>query len=245
MINEIDKLLLNSAQQAELEQIHQSYAQAAAFGDTAGMEQAHRRAEQLRASAGYSGGAAGDQYQLLRSASAPLGYAPYETLVNDALSGSVKAVAAGYTDQLAQLDLQRAALVAQNKENQAAARSAVWNTQRLAADGMLTRGLEHTGIADVITATALNQAVSNAYRALLEHQQDLQENDAARSTARAEALNEVAELRGDAAADLGDAYRHFYDLEVKELSKQENDYYYALALQQLKKQWAQEDKGRK
>ena len=245
MINDIDKLLLNSAQQAELERIHQSYAQASAVGDRAGMDDAHRRAEQLRASAGYSGGAAGDQYQLIRAANAPLGYGTYEALVNDSLSGSVGAVAAGYADQLEQLDLQRSELEAQNKENQAAARSAAWSTQRLASEGMLTRGLEHTGIADVITATALNQASANAYRALLDYQQDLQENDAARSAARADALGEVAELRSAVGKELGDAYKDFYNLEVKELSKAEDAYYYALALQQLKRQWAQEDRARK
>ena len=115
----------------------------------------------------------------------------------------------------------------------------------LASEGMLTRGLEHTGIADVITATALNQASANAYRALLDYQQDLQENDAARSAARADALGEVAELRSAAGKELGDAYKDFYNLEVKELSKAEDAYYYALALQQLKRQWAQEDQARK
>ncbi len=272
MISTVDKLLLNSDQQAELAEYTRAYNAAQAVGDQAGMELAHRRAEALRASAGYSGGDAGDRFMLLTNAqNTPDGYTGYKKLVNDIATGGMNAIAAGYQQQMAQLDQQRAELESQGAQNQAAARSAAWNTQRLAADGLLTRGLENTGIADVITATALNQAAANAYRALLDQQQDLQENDAARLDARADAMEDAAQLQGELGTLLADAYKSFYekdadrkqeqllrqwstnaDLALQDMKnqaaekKQEKDYYYTLALQQLKRQWELEDlaKGR-
>ena len=269
MISTVDKLLLNSDQQAELAEYTRAYNAAQAAGDQAGMASAHQRAEALRASVGYSGGDAGDRYMLLTNAqNSPDGYTGYQKLVNDIATGGMNAIAAGYQQQMAQLDQKRAELESQGAQNQAAARSAAWNTQRLAADGLLTRGLENTGIADVITATALNQAVANAYRALLDQQQDLQENDAARLDARADAMEDAAHLQSELGNLLADAYQSFYekdadrmqeqllrqwstnaDLALQDMKnqaaekKQEKDYYYTLALQQLKRQWELEDQA--
>lgn len=266
MISTVDKLLLSSDQQAELAEYTRAYNAARAAGDQPGMELAHRRAEALRASAGYSGGDAGDRYMLLTNAqNAPEGYSGYKKVVNDIASGGMNAIAAGYQQQIAQLDQQRAALEAQGAQNQAAARSAAWNTQRLAADGLLTRGVDQTGIADVITATALNQAAANAYQALLDQQQDLQQNDADRLEARADALGDAATLQGKLGTLLADAYQSFYekdadrkqeqlleqwninaDLALQDMKNQaaEKDYYYTLALQQLKRQWELEDQAK-
>lgn len=280
MISTVDKLLLSTDQQAELERLTRAYQQSAAIGDAAGMEDAHARAQELRASAGYSGGASGDRYELLKTADAPAGYSGYEALIDHYAGGGMNAIAAGYEDRLAQLDEQRNALEAQAEQNQAGARSAVWNAHRLAADGLLNRGLENTGLADVITATALNQASANAYQALLDRQQDLQENDAARISARADALNDAADLQAEIGGLLGDAYQSFYDEDAArrqqillqqlktdaesqlqqqkdaadlQLQKQkdaaakaraEKDYYYTLALQQLKRKWELEDQAK-
>ena len=142
----------------------------------------------------------------------------------------------------------------------------------------------------MITATALNQAAANAYRALLDHQQDLQENDAARLGARADAMEDAAHLQSELGTLLADAYQSFYekdadrmqeqllrqwstnaDLALQDMKnqsaeklqgmenslaeklqgmknyaaqqQQEKDYYYTLALQQLKRQWELEDQA--
>lgn len=253
MISNVDQLLLTNSQQAEVEQLKQNYSAAAAIGDTAGMQEAHRRAEEIRATAGYSGGASGDRYQLLKTAGTPAGYNAYEKLIENSITGGMNAIAAGYRDQLNQLDAQRAQLEAQAAQNQAGARSAVWNQQRLAADGLLTGKLSNTGLADVITATALNQASANAYQALLDAQNDLTENDLARSEAKADALSEAAGLQAEVGELLGDAYSSFYENDADrknelllqqaeldgDLAKMAKDYYYELALQQLKHQWEQ------
>ncbi len=280
MISTVDKLLLSTDQQAELERLTRAYQQSAAIGDAAGMEDAHARAQELRASAGYSGGESGDRYELLKTADTPAGYSGYEALINNYAGSGMNAIAAGYEDRLAELANQRDAIKAQAEQNQAGARSAVWNAQRLAADGLLNRGLENTGLADVITATALNQASANAYQALLDRQQDLQENDAARLSARADALADAADLQGEIGGMLGDAYQSFYDEDAArsqqillqqlqsdaesqlqqqkdaadlQLQKQkdaaakeraEKDYYYTLALQQLKRKWELEDQAK-
>lgn len=246
MISTVDKLLLTSSQQEELEQLTRAYRDAAAGGDTAGMENAHRRAEEIRATAGYSGGAAGDRYTLLHAANAPAGFSGYEALVENYAGGGIHAIAAGYENRLAQLNKERADQEQQDRKDQAAARSAVWNTQRLAADGLLTRGLENTGIADALTASALNQAAANAYHALLAAEQKRTENDAARADARADALSEAAELQSDIGTLLGEAYTTFYQKDAdraQALKKQAQDYYYTLALQELKRQWELEDQA--
>lgn len=257
MISNVDKLLLDSAQQAEIERAKQAWQSAMAIGDTAGMEAAHQRAESIRATAGYSGGESGDQYRLLNVAGTPAGYNAYEALVQNYIGSGMNSIAAGYQDQLAQLNSQRKQLEAQGEQNQAGARSAAWTQQRLAADGLLTHGLSNTGMANVITATALNQAAANAYRALLDSQNDLAENDLARTEARAEALSEAAELQAGVGELLGDAYSDFYENEAGraqqlllkqidldgDMAKSAKDYYYELALQQLKRQWELEDRA--
>lgn len=253
MLSNVDKLLLTASQQAQVEQMKRNYNEAMAANDTAGMQAAHQRAEEIRASAGYSGGESGDRYQLLKSAGMPESYNAYEKLIENSMTGGMNAIAAGYQDQLAQLDAQRQQLQAQGEQNQAAARSAAWNQQRLAADGLLTRGLSNTGMADVITATALNQAAANAYQALLDTQNDLAENDLARSEAKSDALSEAAGLQAEVGELLGDAYNSFYENDADrshellmqqaeldgDLAKMAKDYYYELALQQLKHQWEQ------
>ncbi len=246
MISTVDKLLLTSSQQEELERLTRAYEASAAAGDTAGMETAHRRAEEIRATAGYSGGEAGDRYELLDAANGMAAFNGYKALVDHYVGEGINAINANYENRLAQLNKERAELEQQNVRDQAAARSAVWNTHRLAADGLLTRGLENTGIADALTASALNQAAANAYQSLLAGEQHLNENDVARADARADALSEAAELKSEVGALLGDAYKTFYKEgadRVQSIKEQAQDYYYKLALQELKRQWELEDRA--
>ncbi len=214
MANSIDKLLLNQNQLEELRKQGIAYNDAAKRGDRAGMAAAHQRAESIRAQAGYSGGASGNSYQLLRSANAPKGYNAYEKLLDRYAASGMNAISAGYENTLEALEKQKAEIEEQGKANQASARSAAWNAQRMAADGLLTRGLENTGVAGVITATALNEAAENAYRALLDQQKNLKENQSAKSKARADALSEVAELQENLGNMLGNAYEDFYQNEA-------------------------------
>lgn len=211
MISTVDKLLLTDDQQAQLKRLTDAYNASFAVGDHKGMAAAHDAAEELRAAAGYSGGHSGDRYQLIKAANAPKGYSPYEDLVGTYATGEMHAIASGYEDALAKLDTLREQLKAEGEKNRSAARSAVWDVQRLANDGLLTRGFENTGIADAITAAALNQASANAYQALLDTQNDLAENDLARAEAKADALGDAAELERYLGEQLSDAYSDFYD----------------------------------
>ena len=259
MSNTVDQLLLTPTQLSQVQQLQRAWQNYQKKGDTAGMEWAHQQAEQIRARAGYSGGNDGSDYHLLPTTANGEGYRAYESLVNDYADRGMKAIAAGYQSALANLDQQRQDLTAQGEQNQSAARSAAWNRQRMAQSGHLTRGLENTGLADVVTATYLNQAAANAYQALLDSKQDLQENDAARIKAHADALTDAAELQQEMGELLGDGYRSFYEKDADRRQEQvmqqlkaqterdqlEQDYYYKLALQQLKRQWELEDLANK
>lgn len=256
MISNVDKLLLNTDQQTEIRRMKEAWQRYADAGDTAGMKAAHRRAEEIRASAGYSGGEDGSEYRLLKTAGGPAGYGGYEELVQRYAGSGMGAIASGYEAQLAQLDQKRQEILRQEEADQTAARSAAWNRQRLAADGLLTRGVAHSGLADVITATALNQASANAYQALLDRRSALAENDTARAEAEADARKEAADLQAELGELLGDAYGSFYQKDAERAqelllqnlkteaarSKAEQDYFYELALQKLKRQWELEDR---
>ncbi len=257
MISNVDKLLLTQAQQDEIKRQTEKYNKAAAKGDTAAMKAAHQRAEEIRSSAGYSGGDAGDRYQLLKSAEdTPAGYNGYEALIEDAITGGMNAIAAGYDNRLAELNLQRSQLKQQGEQNQASARSAAWNQQRLADAGLLTQGLSNTGIAGAITTLALNQAAANAYHALMDTQNDLAENDQAKSQAKADALSEAADLQSTVGEMLADGYLNLFGDEAdrrQEITLQNMkidadkaadtvDYFRKLALLDLQRQWELEDR---
>lgn len=265
MISNIDQLLLSDDQQAALKRYKLAWSTANQKGDTAGMQAAHDGAERIRAAAGYSGGETGDQYRLLEKAGTPAGYNGYERLVSELAAGGMNAIAAGRDSALAKLEEQRGEIVTKADHDEAAARSAVWNTRRLAEDGLLTRGLANTGIADVITALALNQASANAYQALLDRREALAANDTARAEAEANARSEAAELQQELGSLLGDAYLQFYDSELAQkenahdraqalqlqkmknqaaLNEAERDYFYELALAKLKREWDVEDNKR-
>ncbi|MBQ8600096.1 MAG: hypothetical protein IJ407_01770 [Clostridia bacterium] len=256
MTSSVDQLLLSPSQLAGVEQMKKAYREYQEKGDAAGMQWAHDQAEKIRADAGYSGGEDGNEYILLSTAGeTPAGYNGYEALINRYAEQGINRITAGYESTLAGLDAERADLLAEGEQNQTSARSAAWNRRRLSDSGMLTRGIENTGLADVVTATALNQAAANAYLTLLDTENDLQENDAARITARADALTEAAELHKELGSLLGEGYQSFYEQEAdrqqefllqqtEQQAKKEQDqqnYYYQLALQQLKRQWELED----
>lgn len=62
-----DKQNLTKEQQAQVAALKEQYAQAQKNGDTAAMEKAHADAEEIRKSAGYTGGSTGSGYQKLPS----------------------------------------------------------------------------------------------------------------------------------------------------------------------------------
>lgn len=255
MSSRIDRLLLTGSQQDAIDRAQQAYMDAYNRGDSAGMKEAHAQAEWIRSNAGYSGGEAGDSYRLLKTSDAPAGHNGYEDILNRYANGAMSSIAAGYEEALAGLDRDRERLIREGEANQTDARSAAWNRQRLASDGLLTRGMSNTGLADVITATALNQASANAYQALLDNQNDLRENDEARSTARTTAMGEAGALQERIGTLLGNAYQSFYENEqddlqtrlLKELQyayqqqAREQDYDYERALKELQRQWQLED----
>ena len=61
-ISNTDKQNLNAEQQKQIEALKKQWAAANAANDRAGMDAAHQAAEQIRASAGYSGGSSGNSY---------------------------------------------------------------------------------------------------------------------------------------------------------------------------------------
>ncbi len=63
-ISNTDKQNLTAEQQKQIAELKRQWAAANAVNDQAGMDAAHQAAEQIRASAGYSGGADGNTYQV-------------------------------------------------------------------------------------------------------------------------------------------------------------------------------------
>lgn len=210
-----DQLLLSDSQLAEIKKAQSDYRAAQAAGDRAGMSAAHARAEQVRSQAGYSGGADGSTYRLLGGTNTSSGYDGYKAIVDHYAASGMNQIAVGYENAMKELAEERERIERESEQNQTAARSSVWNTKRLAQDGFLTRGLENTGIADVITATALNQASANAYQALLDRQNDLMEADLKGLDAKADALSEANKLQMEVADLLSDGYSTFYENEAK------------------------------
>ena len=218
-----DELLLSTDQLTRLKQVQTDYKSASEKGDREGMAAAHRQAEQIRNSAGYSGGANGSDYQLLDSGASVEGYSPYEKMVRNYATSGMQGIASGYQNTIAQLQKEREAIEQEAEQNQGAARSAVWSAQRLADDGLLARGLENTGLADVITATTLNQAAANAYRALLERQDRLRAADLAAIDAKANALGQVGDLQKAATTLLTDGYSDFFEGQAEREHEQQMD----------------------
>lgn len=72
-LSENDKKYLNADQQKQLADLQTAYANAQAAGDTAGMENAHNQAEQLRSQYNYSGGTDGSGYVPLSGQTAQAG----------------------------------------------------------------------------------------------------------------------------------------------------------------------------
>ncbi len=258
MLSNIDQLLLSKEEQEELKKATLDFDAAAAVGDEAGKKAAHARAESIRARAGYSGGEDGSRYTLLKSAGASDRFNAYQNLVEKFARSEMSAIETGMNQQLDALDAQKKSLQQQGEKNQQAARSAAWNQERLAESGFLNRGFENTGLADVITATALNHAAANAYQALLDQREDLAENEAAKAKVRSGAMEQVADLQRELSSQLG---KGFLDIQQDEADfnqqmalqkfktaanadSAEKDYFYKLALQQLKRQWELEDLAR-
>ena len=63
-ISNADMQYLTTEQQKQIEALKKQWAAANAANDQAGMDATHKAAEEIRASAGYSGGAAGNSYQV-------------------------------------------------------------------------------------------------------------------------------------------------------------------------------------
>lgn len=70
-LSEADKKYLNADQQKQISALKDAWAAASAAGDRAGMDNANKQAEAIRAQAGYSGGSDGSGYALLQNQSNP------------------------------------------------------------------------------------------------------------------------------------------------------------------------------
>lgn len=68
-LSEADKKYLNADQQKQISALKDAWAAASAAGDQAGMDNANKQAEAIRAQAGYSGGSDGSGYALLQNQS--------------------------------------------------------------------------------------------------------------------------------------------------------------------------------
>ena len=68
-LSEADKKYLNADQQKQISALKDAWAAASAAGDRAGMDNANKQAEAIRAQAGYSGGSDGSGYALLQNQS--------------------------------------------------------------------------------------------------------------------------------------------------------------------------------
>lgn len=218
-----DELLLSDSQLAEVKKGQQAFMAAHAAGDQKGMKDAHQYVEKIRNTAGYSGGQDGSTYRLLQLSDSPEGYSGYEKLVNQYANGGMNSIAAGYQNTLQELAKERERIQKEGEEQQTNARSAAWNTQRLAQEGLLTRGMENTGLSDIITASALNQAAANAYQALLDRDQNLRQADLKAIDAKADALAQAGELQKDLASLLTEGYADFYQKQAERDFKGKSD----------------------
>lgn len=209
----------NSADQtAQLQKYKDDYAAAAAKGDKAGMDAAHKAAESLRSGWGYSGGEDGSDYISTGGISGAnlgeqmanrysQGYSDYEQKMNDAAEAQQKALQASIDSAVNNLESQKTTIGKNTEANNAAAEKAYMtaiNPNGSYAEGLASQGLSNSGITEssMISAgntyqNALNSNATTQTEALAKIEQAITQ---ARLTGDIEKANALANLYKETAA---------------------------------------------
>lgn len=209
----------NSQSQAEqIQKYKDDYAAAAAKGDKAGMDAAHKAAESLRSGWGYSGGEDGSDYISTGGISGAnlgeqmanrysQGYSDYEQKMNAAAEAQQKALQASIDSAVASLNSQKSDVMKQTEANNAAAEKAYMQSikpggstaETLAANGLLTSGLTESSQISAGNAyqNALNSNATTQTEALAKIEQAITQ---ARLTGDIEKANALADLYKEVAA---------------------------------------------
>ena len=217
----------NSQSQADqIQKYKDDYAAAAAKGDKAGMDAAHKAAESLRSGWGYSGGEDGSDYISTGGISGAnlgeqmanrysQGYSDYEQKMNDAAEAQQKALQASIDSAVNNLESQKTTIGKNTEANNAAAEKAYMtaiNPNGSYAEGLASQGLSKSGITESSMISAGNT-----------YQNALNSN----ATARTEALAEIeraitqARLNGDIekANALADLYKETAAKQLENVDK--------------------------
>lgn len=217
----------NSQSQADqIRKYKDDYAAAAAKGDKAGMDAAHKAAESLRSGWGYSGGEDGSDYISTGGISGAnlgeqmanrysQGYSDYEQKMNAAAEAQQKALQASIDSAVNNLESQKTTIGKNTEANNAAAEKAYMtaiNPNGSYAEGLASQGLSKSGITESSMISAGNT-----------YQNALNSN----ATARTEALAEIeraitqARLNGDIekANALADLYKETAAKQLENVDK--------------------------
>lgn len=217
----------NSQSQADqIQKYKDDYAAAAAKGDKAGMDAAHKAAESLRSGWGYSGGEDGSDYISTGGISGAnlgeqmanrysQGYSDYEQKMNDAAAAQQKALQASIDSAVNNLESQKTTIGKNTEANNAAAEKAYMlaiNPNGSYAEGLASQGLSNSGITESSMISAGNT-----------YQNALNSN----ATAQTEALAEIeraitqARLNGDIekANALADLYKETAAKQLENVDK--------------------------
>ena len=209
----------NSQSQADqIEKYKDDYAAAAAKGDKAGMDAAHKAAESLRSGWGYSGGEDGSDYISTGGISGAnlgeqmanrysQGYSDYEQKMNDAAEAQQKALQASIDSAVNNLESQKTTIGKNTEANNAAAEKAYMtaiNPNGSYAEGLASQGLSKSGITEssMISAgntyqNALNSNATTQTEALAEIERAITQ---ARLNGDIEKANALANLYKETAA---------------------------------------------
>ena len=209
----------NSQSQADqIQKYKDDYAAAAAKGDKAGMDAAHKAAESLRSGWGYSGGEDGSDYISTGGISGAnlgeqmanrysQGYSDYEQKMNDAAAAQQKALQASIDSAVNNLESQKTTIGKNTEANNAAAEKAYMtaiNPNGSYAEGLASQGLSNSGITEssMISAgntyqNALNSNATTQSEALAEIERAITQ---ARLNGDIEKANALANLYKETAA---------------------------------------------
>lgn len=209
----------NSQLQADqIQKYKDDYAAAAAKGDKAGMDAAHKAAESLRSGWGYSGGEDGSDYISTGGISGAnlgeqmanrysQGYSDYEQKMNDAATAQQKALQASIDSAVNNLESQKTTIGKNTEANNAAAEKAYMtaiNPNGSYAEGLASQGLSKSGITEssMISAgntyqNALNSNATTQTEALAEIERAITQ---ARLNGDIEKANALADLYKETAA---------------------------------------------
>ena len=209
----------NSADQtAQLQKYKDDYAAAAAKGDKAGMDAAHKAAESLRSGWGYSGGEDGSDYISNGAISGSnlgtmmgnqlnAGYESYKNSMQEAADAQQAALKAKVDSAVASLRSQKGDIAKQTEANNAAAEKAYMNSinpngslaENLAAQGLINSGATESSqiSAGNTYQNALNSNATTQTEALAKIEQAITQ---AQLTGDIEAANALANLYKEVAA---------------------------------------------